>query len=213
MALVCNKNCSKIIEVYDAYNNHKCSQDLDAFLNATNGIVYHVKRENWLVLETENSFVTLGYDGVNFYPKDSEFFDSLDYMEVFSDIYGSEEIDGYERTLFLGETIKDIYEKNGHVFVSFDSFSVEIIPHEDDEEIPWIEKKELMSYKYVYGCERLIKNRCECGGAGKLLWNYDYVVRCDKCLRATEANTTAIDAIKAWEAGNIPRALNDIVIE
>ena len=228
----------KIIEVYDAYIDEKVhepgtfwdatngilygadylakySPELGYFLDATNGIVFHAKKENWLVLETEKNFITLGYDGINTYPKDSAFFDSLDYMEPCVDIECYEELDGYDRTLFLGETIRDTYEKDGHYFVLFDSFSVEIIPLEDNEEVPWYDWKNFMAYKYLYGCERLITAKCKCGGRGKLLLksNYSYTVRCEKCKRATEATRTAIEAITAWEVGKTPNELNDIVVE
>ncbi len=208
------KDDKRIIEVYDAYIE-QCTNEPEAFLDATNGITYYAKKNYWLILETIDHFIRIGYDGINFFKKDNVFLNSLDYMKPCVYTYEGEEHDEYIRTLFCGERLKNTYEKKGHYYAEFDSFSIEIIPYEDNEELPQIDRKDFSSYKNLYGCERFITKKCKCGGVGKLLLKFDYiyVVRCDKCKSATNIAFTANEAIESWESGNIPEDLSDIVIE
>lgn len=234
--MINNKDCGRIIEVYEAFIDERVRQpetfwddftgilydseytpiyrpECGCYLKFTNEIKLFVKRKNWLLLETSDSFIALGYDGVTFHSKCSEFMDSFDYMQPAITIDDYEEIDELERLYLLGESIKDVYEKDGHYFVQFVTLVIEIVPLEDNDEIPL--DCEFKTYRHLCSSERLIRRKCSCGGTGRILMGFpgDYVVRCDNCNKATEITAYAKHAIEMWEKGDVGESLNDIVIK
>ena len=190
----------------------------DAFLDCYHNIAYHCTEEYRIVLETENYAISLSAKGVTKEPKDELCENTGEWLQNGTEII--EECDPpwvrFETTLFVGERVLSVTQKNNIYLVQFDDFTLKLIPHADGNSIEGLRKQDHWSYNYVLGCDRHLKRKCpECGGEGEILLDFvsDYVVRCKNCKRSTWAGMCLIDAIEDWNDGNLNCYVSDVKIE
>lgn len=217
--MFCNE---PIINIYEVGSK---TVDTNAFLDCfhDNSISLHLTKGYRYVLETEHYYISLGFDGVTLdekrcgiddYVGEDEWFDTFicyDEGEPVSEENVTPWAE-YEYTLFAGQHLLDISKEKGICLAQFDDFTLKIVPHDHDD----IEGlHDGYDYHHVYGCERLITRKCECGGIGELVLDFvfDYCVQCNKCKKSTCAECLAINAIESWNEGNVSCDGSDIVIE
>lgn len=203
-----------------AYEGSEETEGADAFFDCYHDLAYHVTAGYRIVLETTHYIISLGATGVSLSEKaGGNVYDCLapgEELEPFVHTgFGLPPYEAYESTLFVGERLKKVEKANDLYILDFDHFQLKLIPHDpvkDDVPLPSIG---FDTFNHVYGCERLINGKCECGGNGELLLDYvfDYVVRCKDCGKSTWASVTAIEAIKDWNAGEIHCDLHDITVD
>ncbi len=209
-------------------NVYACSSKTirtNAFLDCyhDNSVSLHLTKGYRFVLETEHYYISLGFDGVKLdekrcgikdYAGEDEGVDTFIHYDDEVPI-SKEEVNPwieYEHTLFVGQRLLDISKESGRCLAHFDGFTLKIVPHDHDD----IEGlHDGYDYHHVYGCERLITRKCECGGTGELVRDSisDYFVQCEKCKRSTCSECLAIDAIESWNEGSVSGNERDIVIE
>ncbi|MBQ7647415.1 MAG: hypothetical protein IJS94_09110 [Clostridia bacterium] len=219
IALFCEEPVTAVYNGSRKYDDYK---DTNAFFDCYHDLAYHVTPGYRIVLETERYFISLGASGVSLSDKTcgiKDFEEQGEWLDPFIHEDGEENgphrVD-YESTLFVGERLNRVEKLDGFYVLFFDHFQLKLIPHETDkDDVPTLWKMDHWSYNHVYGCERLLKKKCECGGCGELLLDfvYDYVVRCSKCNKSTRASMNSIDAIEDWNAGELQCDLSNITIE
>ncbi len=208
-----------VIAAYEGSRKYDDLENANAFFDCYHDLAYHVTLGYRIVLETEHHFISMGTSGVSLSDKTAtiqEFEESGECLEPFihTDL-GAPWVD-YESTLFVGERLTKVEKQEGFYLLSFDHFQLKLIPHDlEKDDVPSLQKNDHWSYNHVYGCERLLKRKCECGGTGELLLDFvsDYVVRCKNCKKSTWAAMNAINAIEDWNAGELHCDLKNIVIE
>lgn len=204
-----------VIRVYEGRQENILQAN--AFLDCYHGISYHVAEGYRIVLETEHYFISLSDKGIGHDKKTVAIEDFelpgeyLEYVVYKGDECGPDWIE-YEQTLFCGQRLNEVSEIDGAYFLSFDDFDMKIVPHQSGEEISGVYTN---SYLQVYGCERLLRKPCSCGGTGVLFLDRvsDYFVCCKKCKMATWAQMNAQDAIDEWNCGYLNWDASKIVIE
>lgn len=208
--------CDEIIrEVYVCLPDD--DRNKDSFLDCYHDLAYHVTKGYAYVLKTENYFIRLDYDGVKIVSVDESVVLPGEYMEasVRVDEYDDIPRVDFENTLFVGERLVEVKEKDNHYLAIFDDFTLKIIPYENGDDIVGLHNKNPWSYNHVYGVERLLTRKCDCGGTGEVFLDFvaDYVVSCNACKKSTWAGMNAIDAIDDWNKGETPCDLSNIEIE
>ena len=175
------------------------------FLDCYYDMAIHLCGQYRLVLETDSHYITLETTGVfkldktgpvETIEKDGEWIEPCIHVdEEFNEIWTD-----YETTLFVGERLLSVTENEGGHLLTFDDFTINLIPHSSPHDFPCHNSH---AYSRVYGTERLIK-KCRCGGTGELILDFvsDYGIRCNKCLLGTYANQCACDAIDEWNNSN-----------
>ena len=217
--MFCNES---IINVYWVDRN---TDDTNAFFDCyhNKSVSLHLTEGYRYVLETEHYYISLGFDGATLGEKRCGIDDYIGNNELFDTFIHYDEDEPvskgnvnpwieYEYTLFVGQHLLDVSKENGIYLAHFDDFTLKIVPHDHDD----IEGLyDGYDYHHVYGCERLIVRKCECGGSGKLALDFvsDYFVQCDKCKKSTCSECLAIDAIESWNEGNISCYGRDIIIK
>lgn len=211
-----------IIAAYEGSREYDDIQDANAFFDCYHDLAYHVTQGYRIVLETSHYFISMGASGVSLSDKTAtikEIEEPGEWLDPFIHTDLGEDdppwVD-YESTLFVGERLTKVEKQEGFFLLSFDHFQLKLIPHDlGKDDVPSLSNKDHWSYNHVYGCERLLTKKCECGGSGELLLDFvsDYVVRCKDCKKSTWAGMNAIDAIEDWNAGELHCDLKDIVIE
>ena len=210
-------------KIIAAYHGKREDEDIDGaneFFDCYHDFAYHVTEGYRIVLETEHYYISLGVSGVSLYEKKGsieEFEEDGEWLDPYIHIIDSEDVPwvDYESTLFVGERLLEIEEKDGFYLLYFDDFQLKLIPHALNEaDFPWLDNKN-HSFYHVLGVERLITEKCACGGEGELLMDFvsDYLVCCKKCKKSTWAQINAQDAIEEWNGGYLNCDLSDITIE
>lgn len=218
--MFCNE---AIMKVYEGQREYRDLPGANAFFDCYHDLAYHVTDGYRIVLETENYYISLGAGGVSLHEKKTSidaFAAVGEWLEPFihddfTDEGFSPWVD-YESTLFVGERLIDVIQTENGYRLKFDDFELKLIPHDlGKNDIPSLGIYAHSSYHHVYGCERLIKAKCNCGGTGELLLDFvsDYVVRCKECKKSTWAQQNAITAIDDWNDGNLNCILDQILIE
>lgn len=211
-----------VIAAFEGSREYADIKNANAFLDCYHDLAYHVTLGYRIVLETEHYFISLGALGVSLSDKTEsikEFMEPGEWLDPF--IQTNLEENGhpwvdYESTLFVGERLRKVEKLDGLYVLDFDHFQLKLVPHDlDKDDFPSLWKNDHWSYNHVYGCERFLKKKCECGGTGELLLDFvsDYVVRCNNCKKSTWAAMNAIDAIEDWNAGELYCDLQKITIE
>lgn len=206
-----------VIRVYLGSREYDDLEGANAFLDCYHDLAYHVTEGYRMVLETASWFISLDTNGAT---KESKY--SLrehpggclqDNAKVLDP--DDEPFTGFETTLFVGERLHTVEKANGVYFLIFDDFTFKVIPYELGAMSHSLRNKNHWSYNFVYGCDRLLKRTCDCGGSGEILLDFvgDYVVRCQKCKKSTWANMVLQSAINDWNASVVPCDLSDITIE
>ena len=93
--------------------------------------------------------------------------------------------------------MKEVENKAGYYMLRFDDFNLKVIPHTlNEDDFPHLHNTNHWSYNHVLGADRLLTQKCSCGGNGELLLDFvcDYVVRCKSCKKSTWAQMNAQDA-------------------
>lgn len=217
--MFCNE---KIIAAYEGWREYHDIENADAFFDCYHDLAFHVTAGYRIVLETMHFFISLAANGVTISNKDGsveEFREEGEWLVPFihTDLCeeGEDPWVDYESTLFVGERLVEVENEDGIFLLNFDHFRLKVVPHESGDDMPSFQRMNDWSYLHVYGTERLIRRKCDCGGSGELLLDFvaDYVVRCKKCKKSTWAEMNAIQAIEAWEAGEIYCDLSEITIQ
>lgn len=209
-------------EIVAVYRGRRENDDIvgaKSFLDCYHDLAYHITQGKRIVLETENYYISISFDGVvkenktvliTEYEKPGEWLDPFVHLDD-----GEPPWVDYEVTLFVGERLLSVENKEEGFELTFDDFVLKVIRHPlNDADFPSLQKDNHRSYNYVLGSERHLK-RCDCGGKGVLLLDFvsDYVVRCEKCKRATWAQMTAQDAIEEWNGGHLNWESSNITIK
>lgn len=203
------------------YDDIKCA---DCLFDCFYDLAFHTTKGCRIILETENFYISLGADGVIIgdkkgrveqYAEPGEFFDPSIHFDP-TDEDDVPWVD-YISTLFVGERLLRVEKCESQYLLEFDDFLLKLVPHDlGADDMPSRQLyRDYVSYFNVIGCQRYLNKKCDCGGSGELLLDFvsDYVVRCEKCGKSTYAEMNAIDAIKAWNAGELHCDLSDIKIE
>ncbi|MBQ7567108.1 MAG: hypothetical protein IJT18_08300 [Oscillospiraceae bacterium] len=194
----------------------------NAYFDYYHGITFHVADGYRIVLETEHFYISLGVDGVTLDEKTVPVKSYERPGEWLLPFWQKNGVDpeeppwlGVEHTLFCGERLLEVAEDGGDFVLTFDDFTMRIVPHESGDDIYSFHCANHWSALHIYGCERLLKKPCACGGIGELFVDFkdDYFVRCSKCKRATWVQMDAQDAIDEWNGGNLEWDASDITIE
>ncbi len=205
-----------ILKVYIGNQEYDDLDGANGFLDSYHDIAYHVTEGYRMVLETENHFLTLDVNGVSKLSKDSDITLPGECLEPCIILLENEPpwVE-FETTLFVGEHLIEVSAEQEHFLLRFDDFTLKLIPYALGTMDKGLYNKNHWSYNHVYGCERLLKRKCSCGGEGEILLDFvsDYVVRCRKCKGSTWAGMNIQDAIDDWNAGEINCNLCDIKIE
>lgn len=198
----------KIIAVYQVIPDDESSTP-DAYLECYHGLDFYIPPEISIILETENHYLALRATGVCKYPKTDDFCKDKWWMPYITIVEEDEEeppFVSYESTLFVGERLCSVEEKNGEFLLQFDDFLLRILPYAlGDDVYPLGDSAPDFCHR-VYGADRLLTRRCTCGGRGELLLDFveDYFVRCRDCKVSTWSYMDAQDAIEEWNCGETP---------
>lgn len=172
----------------------------NAYLNSIGAFEYHVTEGFWLVLETENYYATIGYDGVQKYAKPYEF--SKEKFCWWSD--GSEDWIDCERMFFEGQKIHNVEQNSRYQTIYFDNFKLNLYVYGEDDNFP-------DSGTFGDGVAAMavgghLLKKCTCGGKGELLVDErsDYAVRCNQCHRSTYFDMILKERIDAWNNDDTP---------
>lgn len=209
----------KIIAVYEGRLEYNTEHE-NAFFDCFHDIAFHTTRGYRYILETEHYFISVGYSGVEKLEKKAAI-DEIEKPGEWIDPCTKEMAPdsppwvSFESTLFVGERLVDVRPNAYYYEAVFDDFTLKVIPYENGDEIHSLDKVNHFAYNHMYGFERLIKRKCDCGGEGELLMDFvsDCVVRCKACKKSTWARMNVQDAIDDWENGETPCDSRDIVIE
>lgn len=208
-----------IIAVYSGQPENDMVNE-NAFFDCFHDIALHTTAGYRYILETEHYYISLAHSGVEMLEKITEI-EKIKRPDEWIDTCIHELspdeppwVD-FESTLFVGERLIDVRSNDHYYEAVFEDFTLKVIPYENGDEIPGLDNKEHFAFNHMFGFERLIKRRCDCGGEGELLIDFvsDYVVRCKACKKSTWAGMNVQDAIDDWNNGEIHCDLRDIVIE
>ncbi|MBR5270327.1 MAG: hypothetical protein IKU21_07480 [Anaerotignum sp.] len=211
----------KIIAAYRGRREYDNIDGANDFFDCYHDLAYHVTEGYRIVLETENYYISLGISGAELCEKTGdieEFEQAGEWLDSYIHIIDPEDVPwvDYEATLFVGERLLKVEEKDRFYLLHFDDFQLKLIPHAlNEDDFPCLCNKDPWSYNYVLGVERLITEKCVCGGEGELLMDFvsDYLVRCKKCKKSTWAQMNVQDAIEEWNGGFLNCDTSDVTIE
>ena len=209
-----------ILAAYEGEPEYDSNED--AFLDCYHDLAYHCTPGCRIVLETEHFYISLGTDGAVLREKNCTIEELQKpgeclcaYIHPPMNKAGLPWVE-YESTLFVDQRLLRVENAKTGWLLTFDDFALKLIPHSADaDDVPSLYNKDHFSYHHVYGCERLLRKRCACGGSGELFLDFvqDYVVRCSRCKKSTWASMCAIEAIKNWNDGELHWDASNIVIE
>ncbi len=211
--MFCNEIVEEVFECMPEYDD----DSVNWFFDCYHDMALHLTKGYRIILKTKSYFICIGYDGVKIVPNTENVVFAGEYMESCIHIIDENEepwID-YESTLFVGEQLVDVKKGNGCYILTFNDFELKIMPHDNPDEIEGLYQESHWSYNYVYGLDRLLTRKCNCGGTGEVLLDFvsDYVIRCNKCKKSTYAEMMVVNAIDNWNRGENPCDLSDIEIE
>ena len=215
--------CSEsIIAAYEGRSEYENINGENSFFDCYHELAYHATERRRIVLETEHYYISLRVSGVSIDEKNSaieEFEEKGEWLRPYIEpAYNEGDLSwvNYESTLFVGERLLNVENREEDYLLQFDHFQLRVVPHPlDEEDFPSLKNENHWSYNHVLGTEHKITAKCPCGGEGELLMDFvsDYLIRCKKCKRSTWAQMNAIDAIEEWNDGNLECDASDIVIE
>ena len=196
--MFCNEPILKVFELQ--YRDDLLENWQDAYLHTTGEFEYHVTEGYWMLFETENHYITIGYDGVQKYQKPYVFPEGK--FEWWYD--GDDGWIDYKDTLLSGQRIHSVEEIDDHKVIYFDSCKLHLYVYEENE-------FNLSRGSFGNGINTMalgghLLKKCECGGAGELLLDErgDFAVRCKVCHRATYFDMILKNQIDAWNNGDAP---------
>ena len=178
---------------------HK-SDSLNCIFRIVGNFEFHATDGVWLVLETENTLMTVGFDGVRYHKSEEDF--DKDIYEF--DNLGDEEYESLEQTVLKGQQLPEVEKTETGFKLYFNGFSLNIILHNESDPS--------LTSGLGDGCiplavgHHLLTRRCECGGKGEPFIDFvqDYFVRCENCHVSTCASMEFREAVKDWNNGSTP---------
>lgn len=206
----------KIINVFLGQNEHHDIEGANCWFDCFRDVAFHTTEGYRLLLETNSNMISLGADGVTVTNKDDFKPIEHEWLEEYVHNFEDEVIVNFETTLFVGQRIVSVEEKDEFYLIGFDDFSLKLFIYELGEMDKTIEREDHWSYNRILGFERFIKGKCPlCGGEGEILIDFvcDYVVRCKSCKKSTCAEMQIRHAIEDWNNGEVECDLSDITIE
>ena len=198
--MFCNE---PIICVYERrYYGGKEQSRHTAILRLTGNFEYHTTEGYWLVLQTDNFVISMGYDGVKKYHSMDEFCTEDELDPLF-------DIDGWittEETLFVGERICSVDKiENGWV-VTFDHFRLHLYGYHESNarDIDQYSNATNRHIPLSVGTH-LLKRKCTCGREGEIYLDFvgDYFVRCNNCHASTWSEMCLIYAVDEWNNSDL----------
>jgi len=162
---------------------------------------YHTTYGYWFLFETENFYITVGYDGVIKYQKPYEF--PRDEYEISE--YGLGEKPCYEDLIFVGQRICEATTQGNRTEIVFDDFSMRIYSYKENDE-KWFEDCAHGDGEHLMPVGTHLLKKCECGGSPEIYLDShgDFIIRCANCHRATSASMWFKGVIDDWQSGNTP---------
>ena len=214
--MLCNEIIEEVFECMPEYNDNSVNWFFDHY----HDMALHLTEGYRIILKTKTYFICIGFYGVKVVSNTENIILDGEYMEPCIHIIDDEDEDeplwvDYESTLFVGEQLVDVKEENNCYILTFSDFKLKVIPHDNPDDIEGLHKQNHWSYNFVYGLDRLLTRKCDCGGTGEVFLDFvsDYVVRCNKCKKSTYAEMMVVNAIDNWNRGETPCDLSDIEIE
>ena len=208
--------CEEVIEeVYECMPEYD-DESVDYYFDCYHDMALHLTKGYRIILKTKMFFICIGYDGVKLVPNTENIVADGEYMEPCIHVFADEAPwEDYESTLFVGERLVNVEKSTNSYVLTFSDFVLKVIPHDNPDEIERHYNKSYSSYNYVFGLDRLLVKKCNCGGSGEVFLDFvcDYIVRCNKCKKSTCAGMNVIDAIDDWNNGETPCDSSNIEIE
>lgn len=190
--------------------------DANCWFDVYHDIAFHTTEGYRLLLETDSYMISLDADGVSVINKDEFKPIEHEWLEEYIHNLEDEVIVDFESTLFVGQRIVSVEEKDEFYLIGFDNFSLKLFIYELGKMDKSLERKDHWSYNNILGFDRFIKSKCPiCGGEGEILLDFvcDYVVHCKSCKKSTCAEMQIRHAIENWNNGEVYYDLSDIAIE
>lgn len=191
-----------IIKVFELQYKEDLLQDWqNAYIHTTGAFEYHVTEGYWLLLETENHYATIGFDGVQIYKKPYVF--PEDKFEWWYN--GDEEWTDYKDTFLSGQRIHSVKSCENYQIIYFDAFELRLYVYGENDEFNVYDGAFGNGNNVMAVGGHLVK-KCECGGNAEILCDErsDYAVRCSVCHMATCFDMILKDQIAAWNNGDAP---------
>ena len=173
----------------------------NSLLQITYKFEYHTTYGLWYLFETENFYITVGYDGVVKYQKPYEF--SNEQYEI--DIIGDGETPCYEDLIFAGQHICSVEEKGNCTLISFDNFSWKLYVYGENDE-KWFKNRSYGRGDEIVPVGVHLLNKCSCGGNPEIYFDHvdDFFVRCSSCHASTYSDMWFKESMDAWNRGETP---------
>ena len=190
-----------IIKVFELEYSETLMQNWqNAYLHTIGAFEYHVTEGHWLLLETENYYATIGFDGVQTYKKPYVF--PEDKFEWWYN--GDEEWVDYKDTLLSGQRIHSIEAREDYQIIYFDDFELRLYVYGKADRFNY--DRGTYDDGNVMAVGGHLVKKCNCGGKAELLcdWRSDYAVRCSVCHMGTWFDSILKDQIETWNDGNTP---------
>lgn len=191
-----------IIKVFELQYKEELLQDWhNAYLHTTGAFEYHVTEGYWMLLESENYYVTIGYDGVQKYNK-PYVFDEAKFEWWYN---GDEEWTDYKDTLLEGQKIHLIEAHDGYQTIYFDAFKLNLYVYGSEDEFN-VNTGTFGDGINVMDVGSHLLEKCSCGGNAEILCDErgDFAIRCSTCHKATYFDMILKDQIDAWNIGDSP---------
>ena len=195
-----------IIKVFEMQYKEALLQEWhNEYIHTTGAFEYHVTEGYWLLLESENYYATIGFDGVQTYKKPYVF-----PTEKFEWWYnGDGEWTDYKDTLLLGQRIHSIEACEDYQIIYFDDFELRLYVYGKNDEFN-VGGGTFGDGINVMAVGGHLAKKCKCGSDAELLCDErgDFAVRCSVCHAATYFDMILKDQIEVWNNGDTPCVIN-----
>ena len=191
-----------IIKVFELqYKEDLLQEWQNTYLHTIGAFEYHVTEGYWLLLETENNYATIGFDGVQIYKKSYVF--PEDKFEWWYN--GDAEWIDYKDTLLSGQRIHSVEVREDYKTIYFDDFELRLYVYGKNDEFN-VDGGNFGNGNNVMAIGGHLAKKCKCGGSAEILCDErsDYAVRCSVCHTATYFDMILKERIEAWNNGDTP---------
>lgn len=173
----------------------------NSFLQIAHRFEYHTTYGRWYLFETENFYITVGYDGVVKYEKPYEFPEERYDIERI----GDGEASCYEDMIFTGQHICAVEDQGYYTTIVFDDFSWKLYVYGETDD-KWFENRSCHHGDEIIPVGAHLLKKCPCGGTPELYFDQadDFFVRCGSCHAATYSNIRLKESADAWNRGDTP---------
>ncbi len=173
----------------------------NCYLHTIGTFEYHVTKGYWLLFETENHYVSIGFDGIQKYFKPYAF----PKEKYACHPVGDDEWDDYRDTLFIGQRILSAEQQINKQSIYFDDFKLDLYIYGETDDFDADYGTFGSGINVMAVGNHLVKN-CQCGGAGELLIDerHDFAVRCSRCHKSTLIDMSLNERIEAWNNQDTP---------